>query len=35
MKDGKEVMLDVDAKTGAISPESEEAEAREHKDKKY
>jgi hypothetical protein len=35
MKDGKEVMLDVDAKTGAISPESEEAEAREHKAKKY
>jgi hypothetical protein len=35
MKDGKEVMLDVDAKSGAITPESEEAEAREHKDKKY
>jgi cytochrome c556 len=35
MKDGKEVMLDIDAKTGAITPESEEAEASEHKDKKY
>ena len=35
MKDGKEVMLDVDAKTGSITPESAEAEAREHKDKKY
>ena len=33
MKDGKEVMLDVDAKTGAITTESEEQEAREHKDK--
>jgi predicted aspartyl protease len=33
MKDGQEVMLDVDAKTGAITPENEQQEAREHKDK--
>jgi hypothetical protein len=33
MKDGQKVMLDIDAKTGEITPENEEQEAREHKDK--
>lgn len=32
-KDGQVVMLDVDAKTGAITPENEKQEASEHKDK--
>ena len=30
MKDGKKVALDVDAKTGAITPEDEENEEHEH-----
>ena len=33
MKDGQKVMLDVDAKTGAITPEDEQQEKTEHKDK--
>lgn len=33
MKDGKAVMLDVDASTGEITTESKDAEAHEHKDK--
>jgi len=33
MKDGQKVMLDVDAKTGAITPENEEAEEHEHSKK--
>ena len=33
MKDGKEVALDVDAKTGAITAEDEEKEEHEHQGK--